>query len=137
MKVKKEKTAINDIDKERHRVLRRFFDLDEKALAHIKDSVVATKICFYCTADGTAAKLDEQKQCLECHGMKVVPDVSRRNWATDEIVSRIAPKPKAVEMAVDDKRDLVGLADDLKDKTDKQLKDLAENLGLNLGETTD
>jgi len=137
MKVKKEKAIVTNIDKERQRVLKRFFELDEKALLHIKDSLISTRICSYCTIKGVATKTDKNGKCLECHGTNLIPDVQRRNWATDEVVSRIAPKPKAVEMAVDDKRDLLDLSDDLKNKTDKQLKDLADNLGINFGEETE
>jgi len=133
----KEKKVLTNIDKERQRVLRRFFDLDEKALVHIKDSLIATRICSYCNGEGVATKLDSNRKCLECHGTMQIPDITRRNWATDEVVSRIAPKPKAVEMAVDDKRELLDLTEDLQGKTDKQLKDLANDLGINLGETTE
>jgi len=133
----KDKKILSDVDKERQRVLRRFFDLDEKALRHIKDSLVATRICSYCNAAGAAAKLDENKKCLECHGSMKIPDVQRRNWATDEVVARIAPKPKAVEMQIDDKSHLEDLAGDLKDKTNKEIEDLAKGLGLNLGTETE
>lgn len=131
------KNTLNNIDKERQKVLRQFFNLDEPAIAHIKQSLTASRICTYCNSKGEAAKQDKAKKCLECHGTMQVPDVQRRNWAADEVVSRIAPKPKAVEMVVDEKRDLLEFTTDLQNKSDKEIKEIINDLGISFGTKTD
>jgi hypothetical protein len=90
------------IEKAREKALEQFFGLSKKAIAHIEWSVQATMPCSYCTADNKGSfKRDEAGECLKCHGTKLVPDIQQRNWATEEITSRVAPKPKSVEMSVE------------------------------------
>ena len=128
------KKEISAIDKERNRVLKDFFKLDIKAMAHLEDSIKATKICTNCDAAGKAVRQDKDGKCVICHGTQKVPDVSRRNWASEEIFSRISPKPKAVEMSVDDKKDTDVLAKDFEKLSDKKLDELVKGFGIKFSE---
>ncbi len=134
MKAKQDKKLDTSLEKERTKVLKQFFSLDTKAMQHLQDSVIAQSICSYCTAEGKASKKDAQKKCLQCHGTNLVPNVSRRDWATEEIFSRISPKPKSIEMALDDKRDYEEFKKGLEGKSDKVINDLAKDLGVNFEE---
>lgn len=100
-------------DQRRKENLEKFDRLTPKAIRHIEESLEAQAPCSYCDSNGNAAKRDSEGNCIKCHGSKLVPDVDRRNWATEEIVSRVAPKPKASEIQIDDKRTD---EEDLKDK---------------------
>ena len=88
------------LDKLKQEILKDLFNLKEKYLEHLEESIVATKPCMFCDPSGTAKAKDEQGRCAMCHGTNMIPDVSRRDWASEEISARIAPKPKPVEMAV-------------------------------------
>jgi len=131
MKQQVTKQIETSLDKERQKVLRKFFDLNDKALKHLQESAVAVMICSYCTADGTAAKKDEDGKCLNCHGTNQVPDMKRRDWSFEEIASRTLPKPKSVEMAVDDKRGTETFVKELAGKSDKEIEALVSSLGVN------
>lgn len=98
---RKTKEEIDNIEKARGEVLKRFFGITEKLMKHLEESAEAVKVCDYCNASGDAAKKDEAGKCIKCHGTFKVPDVNQRNWAAEEGFSRIAPKPKPLEMTVD------------------------------------
>lgn len=80
-----------------------------KAQKFIEECLDAVRPCSYCRVDGDkviVAKRDAEGKCIECHGTNLVPDKESRKWAAEEVASRIVPKPKAVEMEVDDKREV-------------------------------
>lgn len=125
---------VKTLDQERKQFLRDLLSLKPKVLEHIKDSISATLICSYCNDSGEAAKKDADGKCLNCHGAKVIPDVKRREWATEEIAARFLPKPKSVEMTVDEGKGYEKFKSALKEKTDRELGELVEKLGVSFGE---
>lgn len=113
--------------------LAKFDELTPKALKFIGECLEAVVPCSYCTVkDGqvSAAKLDEQGNCIKCHGVKVLPDHEARKWATEEVMSRTAPKPKSMELEVEDKRDVDDFAEKTKDIPDSALEELTKQLGM-------
>src|SRR4026209_888169 len=107
-----DKQTEGTIDKKRKDAIEKFFGLTEKVLKHIEWSIGATRVCNNCSTKELASgeekhvpgkAKDAKGKCAFCHGLNVVPDVQQRNWATGEIADRIAPKPKAVEMSVEQK----------------------------------
>ena len=123
-----DKKTESDIDKKRKNAIEKFFGLTEKVLKHIEWSIVATKVCTNCSVDlKTNAHLpgkavDAEGKCAFCHGLNVVPDVQQRNWATGEIADRIAPKPKSVEMTVDQKSNVEELEEEMKKLPPEELQ---------------
>jgi len=134
-KPENEKSAA--VDKRRKDAFEKFFGLTEKALEHIKWSLGATQVCQACVfVDGQGFKAGKAKTadglCAMCGNTGVVPDKTQRNWATQEVAERIAPKPKAVEMTVDkaeERKELETQVSKLEDTVlDLQLKALGVNL---------
>lgn len=125
--------VLSKADKQRMKNLEKFDELTPKALKFIGECLEAVIPCSYCNVkDGVsfAAKLDDAGLCIKCHGKKVLPDHEARKWATEEVMSRTAPKPKSVEMEVDDKRDIDAMVDRTKEISDPALADLAQKLGM-------
>ncbi len=125
-----------EVLRQREETLKEFFDLKPKALDHIKKSLEAEKECLQCAfAKGTSlpgkAK-DAQGQCKFCHGLGAVPDNHQRNWATGEVADRIAPKPKAIEVEIDDTSDAGDLEKANRDlsteEIDRRLKALGQSI---------
>jgi hypothetical protein len=59
-----------------------------------------------------------------------MPDKEQRNWAADRVLDRAAPKPKPVELALDDKRGLEDFERDLSEKPTDVVNNLAAQLGV-------
>lgn len=102
------KTEIN-IDVRRKSALEKFFGLTDKVLKHIQWSIESTKPCTACSLIKDEfipgkAKTEDGK-CAFCFNTGLVPDKDQRNWATSEVVDRISPKPKAVEVSGDKSED--------------------------------
>ena len=121
------KKVESHIDTKRKNAIEKFFGLTDKVLKHIEWSITATKVCVNCTQmnDGTmrpGKAVDSDGKCGFCHGSNVVPDTVQRNWATGEIADRIAPKPKAVEMTVDQKSNVEELEEEMKKLPPDELK---------------
>lgn len=99
-----EKKAVNSrIDDLRRQTIEEFFGLKDRVQKHIEWSLESIKPCGFCltSEDGThkpGRAKDTEGKCAFCHGTSIVPDVAQRNWATEEVYSRIAPPPKAVEL---------------------------------------
>lgn len=124
------KESRNDkVEKVRQGAFEKFVKLTDKALIWIEESLSASKVCNYCDKDGKANKLNAEGKCVVCNGMNKIPDVSQRNWATEQIGDRVAPKPKAVEMNIDTSSD-DAFVEDLSKKSDEEVKKLSEELGI-------
>lgn len=122
-----DKQVESGIDKKRKDAIEKFFGLTEKVLKHIEWSIVATKVCTNCSVTGEGVHVpgkakDVDGKCAFCHGLNVVPDVQQRNWATGEIADRIAPKPKAVEMTMEQKSSVEELEEEMKKLPPEELK---------------
>jgi hypothetical protein len=125
----RKKTEIEvSLEREREKVLRQIFGLNEQFFRHLKESAVATQVCTYCTNLGTASKTDEAGKCIQCHGTNLIPDMRRRDWAFEEGFGRSMPKPKATEMTIEHRENLDSLKGTLSKKTDKEILELAEKL---------
>lgn len=103
---KGEARAQSEIDKLRIKVIEKFFDLSETAFAHLKESMSAMRLCPHCSMDdkgnhkaGKAKDIDGK--CSFCHGSYLIPDQDQRNWAFEQGADRFAPKPRSLEMNVD------------------------------------
>jgi hypothetical protein len=128
------KKGITKQEKLRQDNLAKLEPLSPRWIAHISEALGAVRPCDYCNIDGAAAKLDENNRCLKCHGTKYIADNSQRNWAAEEVGSRIAPKPKPSEIVLDDKRDFEELAEKAKDISNDDLNTLAKHLGITFDE---
>lgn len=130
------KVTENHIDKKRKDAIEKFFGLTEKVLKHIEWSITATKVCVNCSVNPTTGEIipgkakDAEGKCAFCHGSSLVPDTVQRNWATGEIADRIAPKPKAVEMTVDQTSHVAELEDEMKRLSPDELKRQVEVLDM-------
>lgn len=101
-----EKKAVSEIDTLRQKTIEKFFDLSAAVFDHIKLSLKAELVCSACRQDENGIHMpgkarDVEGKCAFCHGAYLVPDMDQRNWAVNEISERVAPKPKAMELAVD------------------------------------
>src|SRR3990167_4812014 len=114
-----------EIDRKRKGALERFFGLTDKALKHIEQSIEANKACYLCRG---MAKPDVI--CPVCLATGVVPDIDQRNWATEQVVDRIAPKPKAVEIGGDKAVERDEMEQKLSQMADEELNRLVTTLGV-------
>lgn len=126
------KKGISKQEKLRQDNLAKLEPLSPKWIAHISEALEAVRPCDYCDALGNSAKRDEAGLCIKCHGRKVIPDNSQRNWAADEVGSRIAPKPKPTEIVFDDKRDTEEAEETVKQASNEDLDAMLKKLGLNV-----
>lgn len=123
------------IDKKRRDALDKFFGLSVKAMKHIEWSLDSTMICTACTVGNERqiipgkARTAEGK-CAFCNSTGYVPDKQQRNWASGEIADRIAPKPKPMEMTIENNVSINELEKEMKSKTVEELKALAIGGGL-------
>ena len=90
------------VDKRRKDVLEKFFGLTDKMMEHLAWSITATKPCTTCNTEGKVVvykngEVVSEDTCRFCDGTKKIKDVDQRNWATEQIGDRAAPKVKAVE----------------------------------------
>lgn len=128
--MRKTKEEIRNLELARKQVLKQFFQLSDKAMTFIEDSIDATKICGHCAANGEATRVDQNGKCLVCHGSMKVPDVARREWAADEINSRNAPKPKPMEMTVGNKTDFEEMEKNVAKLSDEEINQQIASLGI-------
>lgn len=125
--------VISKQDKSRQRHMASLELLAPKAIRYIEDSLTAVLPCSYCsTKDGVlqVAKRDENDKCLKCHGTNLLPDHEARKWATEEVAARIVPKPKSVEMELDDKREMEEWAEVADKLPNEKIDELAKMLGM-------
>ena len=132
-----EQKSQGKIEKLRAEAIERFFNLTDKVLDHIKWSIKADKPCMHCDINGNAKAKDENNLCAMCHGTKLVPDTIQRNWATDEVITRIAPAPKAVEMSVEQKSIIPELEEEVKKLSKEDLDKQLSALGIIFKETNE
>ena len=97
--------------------------LKEKAMAWWKKSLEATLVCNGCL-DERPRKKNKDGVCAFCNGEGYVPDKDQRNMAFKEVVARLSPAPKSVEMKIDDNRD----KEDLMKKYENMPKEEVERL---------
>jgi hypothetical protein len=130
------KAEEGSVERKRKDALEKFFGLSEKALKHIAWSLEAKVICAMCSVDAkTGAHVpgkakDDDGKCAFCHATGYVPDKEQRNWATGQVADRIAPKPKSVEMAIEQSTPLGELEKEVANQTDDELKKLAAGGGV-------
>lgn len=106
--------------------------LSPKWIAHISQALEAVRPCDYCDTLGNSAKRDVEDKCLKCHGTKVIPDNAQRNWAAEEVGSRIAPKPKPTEIVLDDKRDTEEAEEAVQQASNEDLDTMLKKFGLTI-----
>jgi hypothetical protein len=108
--------------------------LAPKAIKYLEDCLEAVLPCSYCSVDKEGkllvAKKDTAGCCIKCHGSNILPDHEARRWATDEVTSRVVPKPKAVELEVDDKREVGEWMEKAESLSDDVVQNLAKELGV-------
>lgn len=130
--------VLSKADKARMKNLEEFQDMSVESFKYIRECLTAVIPCGYCSVkeDGKvlAPKYDANHNCAKCHGTNFLPDRETRKWANEMVQGRITPAPKAVEMEVDDKRDVDEWAEQMKDASDDALKDLATKLGVTFDE---
>ena len=114
-----------ETDRKRKGALERFFGLTDKALKHIEQSIEANKACYLCRG---MAKPDVI--CPVCLATGVVPDIDQRNWATEQIVDRIAPKPKSIELGPDKTVERQELEEQISQLTESDLDAQLKALGI-------
>lgn len=116
------------VERKRKDALEKFFGLSAKAMKHIEWSLESKVICAMCASDPVTGEhkpgkaKDETGKCAFCHGTGYVPDKEQRNWATGQVADRIAPKPKSVEMNIEQTSTLVEIEKDMQGKSDDELK---------------
>lgn len=124
-----DKQNVEKIDKKRRDALEKFFGLSVKAMKHIEWSLESKVICTSCSVDANGNhKAGKAKNasgnCAFCDATGYVPDKEQRNWATGQVADRIAPKPKSVEMSVEQTTTVEELEKDMVGKTDDELKNV-------------
>ncbi len=124
-------TETGAVERKRRDALEKFFGLSVKAMKHIEWSLESKVICAMCSVDAKTglhapgkAKDDEGK-CAFCHATGYVPDKEQRNWATGQVADRIAPKPKSVEMQIEQTSSNAELEKDMAGKDEDELKKIA------------
>lgn len=137
----KAKKGDNHAAQVRKELFNKLEPLSDKWIQHLSESLLAVVPCSYCSVkidiqEGSkiittsAPKYDEQGMCLKCHGRMVLPDQDQRNWAADEIGTRLAPAPKTIEEPEDDGKLFNEFAQSLEGKTDEEIKAIADSIGL-------
>lgn len=130
---KAEEKAVDStaVERKRKDALEKFFGLSAKAMKHIEWSLESKVICAMCSVDQKTGEhvpgkaKDDEGKCAFCHATGYVPDKEQRNWATGQVADRIAPKPKSVEMQIEQNSTNAELEKDMVGKTDEELKSLA------------
>lgn len=115
----------SEIDRKRKGALERFFGLTDKALKHIEESIEARKPCYLCRGvvkDGVI--------CPVCTNSGLVPDIDQRNWATEQVVDRIAPKPKSIELGPDKTGEREEIEKQIEGLSDAALDEQLKALGI-------
>ena len=128
---REEKNTESEISRKQKDVFEQFFGLSAAMVKHVEDSMQAVQVCRHCSKSkegvhvpGTAT--NGYDRCAFCDGSYLVPDKDQRNWATEIIVTRAAPAPKAVDMNITDatkENDIRELTEDL---SNEQLTLLAQ-----------
>lgn len=111
-------------DKRRAAALDSLYAFWDKAKEHISWSLSATLVCPACTVQNgvfVPGKAQKDGKCAFCGNTGLMPDKSQRNWATDRLTERLAPAPKAVEMQVEDRRDVKELEKKTSELSDEEL----------------
>lgn len=85
-------------------VFQSILGLKEQAMRWWKYSLESKLVCNGCI-EGKPRKENTEGKCAHCNGEGYVPDKEQRNMAFKEVVARLSPAPKAVEMRIDDNRD--------------------------------
>lgn len=122
-----DKQNVDKIDKKRRDALEKFFGLSLKAMKHIEWSLESKVVCSSCAVDANGAHRpgkakNDKGNCAFCDATGYVPDKEQRNWATGQVADRIAPKPKSVEMAIEQTTTVEELEKDMVSKTDEELQ---------------
>ncbi len=85
--------------------------LSDRAVRVIFNSLNAKKPCYLCVgANREPKKKDENGNCYFCAGTGLVDDFERNRWASEQVLGRRLPMPKAVEMKISDTGDKAALA---------------------------
>jgi hypothetical protein len=97
------------------------------AFTVVRKNLTAKKVCAMCL-DGEPKKLNINARCLSCDGVGLLDDFEKQKWASEQVLGRKIPMPKAIEMKVTDAKDKEDLMKDAKgmsaDQARAALKDL-------------
>ena len=104
--------AVEPVEKIPVKLKQRLYDdifqsimgLKEQAMKWWKTSLDSKIVCNGCL-DETPRKKNKAGACAYCDGSGYVADKEQRNMAFKEVIARLSPAPKAVEMKIDDNRD--------------------------------
>lgn len=117
------KLKKNTTDKLREDILEEILQLKNKALKHVSEASEALEPCLSCSINKVnnihipGKYKDESGKCGFCHGTGAKPNERQRNWATEEILGRLAPKAKPIEMTQKDAPD----TEDFEKEIEKEL----------------
>ena len=122
-RLRQEKTnSVNHInEKDRKRAYEKIKELTDQACDELERCINATKPCNFCVG-GTPKKTNNSGKCLLCDGVGLVPDNDTRKGAREDILSRVAPAPKNIEMKVDDKRETEELVKRWEEKSPEDVR---------------
>ncbi len=129
-KLKKKQT-----DKIRDGLLEELMDLKENTFQHLKDATKAVVPCMSCGSGYN----NNEGECGYCHGTKARPDEKQRNWAAEEVLSRLIPKPKPVEITQKEVSDVNEFEKEVEEqlKAGKSVDELLKDYGIKVSNKTD
>lgn len=115
-------------DKIQEEILEELKPLTAKAQKHLESAFSAVEPCLSCTG----RYKDEKGKCGYCHGTGARPNDRQRNWATQEIYDRFAPKLKPIEITQKDSTDIEDFEKDIEKELDSgvTLEQLMEKYGV-------
>ena len=133
---KKEKRIVTINEKDREHAFNKLKELTNGACAEIKAALEALKPCGFCL-NGDPKKKDEAGLCVMCAGKNMIRDHEQRKWGAEQVLTRVAPAPKSVEMKVDDSRGIEKLMEDYENKSPEEVDALLAKLRIPVqGEVT-
>ena len=112
---------VSITDKDRSSAYNRIKPLTEKACKEIERALSAVVPCRYCLG-GNVKKAGKGGKCIMCNGLELVADHDQRKWGAMEVLNRVAPAPKAIEMRLDDSREKEKLIEEYEGKSPAEIK---------------
>jgi hypothetical protein len=108
-------------EKDRSDAYNRLKPLTEKACKEIERALSAVIPCRYCVG-GNVKMPGPKGKCVMCAGLGMLADHDQRKWGAMEILNRVAPAPKAIEMRLDDSREKEKLIEEYEGKSPAEIK---------------
>ena len=115
-------------DKIQTEILEELKPLTAKAQKHLESAFAAVEPCLSCSGKYK----DGSGMCGYCHGTGARPNDRQRNWATEEIYDRFAPKLKPQEVIIKTDSDTEDFEKDIQDELDagKTVDELLKQYGI-------